>query len=54
MQESAYQAQPYHHKPYQKVNGHKKYVHPNDRTVPMDVDEPVYTNIRCAYMEKDK
>ena len=54
MQESAYQAQPYHHKPYQKANGHKKYIHPNDRTVPMDVDEPFYTKIRCAYTEKDK
>jgi hypothetical protein len=34
MQESAYQSQAYHRKPYKAANGHRKYVHPNDRTVP--------------------
>jgi hypothetical protein len=45
MQESAYQLQAYHRKPYKASNGHRKYVHPNDRTVPMDVDQPTYTRI---------
>ena len=54
MQESAYQAQVYHRKPYQKANGHKKYIHPNDRVVPMDIDPPTYTHIRRASTEQDK
>ena len=28
--------------------------HPNDRSVPMDVDQPVFTQIRRAYTEEDK
>jgi len=31
-----------------------KYVHPNDRTVPMDVDPPVFTQVNKAYTEHDK
>jgi len=31
-----------------------KYVHPNDRTVPMDVDLPVFTQVNKAYTENDK
>jgi hypothetical protein len=54
MQESAYQSQAYHRKPYKAANGHRKYVHPNDRTVPMDIDQPTYTRIRRAYTEEDK
>ena len=53
MQESVYQSQPYHGKA-SKRNGHRNYVHPNDRTVPMDVDPPVYTYVRRAYTEEDK
>jgi hypothetical protein len=54
MQESAYQSQAYHRKPYKAANGHRKYIHPNDRTVPMDIDQPTYTRIRRAYTEDDK
>ena len=54
MQESAYQKQAYHGRPYQRANGNRKYVHPNDRTVPMDVDKPVYTHVRRASTEEDK
>jgi hypothetical protein len=36
-------------------NGHnKKWVHPNDRTVPMDVDTPVRTFVRRAVTSEDK
>src|SRR6266849_739396 len=28
--------------------------HPNDRTVPMDVDQPVFTQVRRAFTEEDK
>jgi len=37
-------------------NGHhrNKYVHPNDRTVPMDIDPPVFTQVNKAYTEHDK
>jgi len=31
-----------------------KYVHPNDRTVPMDVDPPVFTQVNRAYTEHNK
>jgi len=31
-----------------------KYVHPNDRTVPMDVDPPVFTQVNRAYTDDDK
>lgn len=34
--------------------GHKKYVHPNDRTVPMDVDRDVVTYVRRAVTQEDK
>src|SRR6267154_4907020 len=54
MQESAYQSQPYYGKSYKRSNGHRNYVHPNDRTVPMDIDPPVYTYVRPAYTEEDK
>src|SRR6267154_6798504 len=54
MQESVYQSQPYHGKSSKRPNGHRNYVHPNDRTVPMDVDPPVYTYVRHAYTEEDK
>ena len=54
MQESAYQLQAYHKKPYKAANGRSKYVHPNNRTVPMDVDPPVYTHMRHVYTEQDK
>ena len=32
----------------------ERYRHPNDRTVPMDVDPPVFTQVRRAYTEADK
>jgi len=37
-------------------NGHhrNKYVHPNDRTVPMDVDPPVFTQVNKAYTDDNK
>jgi hypothetical protein len=28
--------------------------HPNDETVPMDIDQPVFTEVRRAYTEADK
>jgi len=31
-----------------------KYVHPNDRTVPMDIDPPVFTQVNKAYTDDDK
>jgi len=31
-----------------------KYVHPNDRTVPMDIDTPVFTQVNKAYTDNDK
>ena len=31
-----------------------RYVHPNDRTVPMDVDPPVFTQVNKAYTENNK
>jgi len=37
------------------ICSHKnKYVHPNDRTVPMDVDPPVFTQVNKAYTEHNK
>ena len=54
MQESAYQVSAYHGKPYKRSNGRQKYIHPNDRTVPMDVDPPTYTRVRRASTEEDK
>ena len=54
MQESAYQAQSYHKKPYKAANGRPRYIHPNDRTVPMDVDPPVHTFVQRVYTEQDK
>jgi hypothetical protein len=54
MQESAYQFRPYHGKSYQAANGHQHYIHPNDRVVPMEVDQPVTTYIRRASTEADK
>jgi hypothetical protein len=54
MQESAYQSCPYHGKSYQAANGHQHYIHPNDRVVPMEIDPPVTTYIRCASTEADK
>ena len=33
-------------------NGHRR--HPNNETVPMDVDPPVFTQVRRAYTEEDK
>ena len=35
-----------------RCNGHRR--HPNDETVPMDVDPPVFTQVRRAYTEEDK
>jgi hypothetical protein len=40
-------------KPFQHIN-ERKCVHPNNKTVPMDVDLPVYTQVRKAYTEEDK
>ena len=37
-----------------KHNGHDHYRHPNDQTVPMDIDPPVFTQVRRAYTEADK
>jgi hypothetical protein len=38
-----------------RQNGHaKKWVHPNDRTVPMDVDPPVRHWVRHAVTTEDK
>src|SRR6267154_6471697 len=34
-------------------NGYQRH-HPNDETVPMDVDTPVFTMVRCAHSEADK
>jgi len=43
---------------FTKSNGNRnhrnKYVHPNDRTVPMDIDPPVFTQVNKAYTEHDK
>jgi len=43
---------------FTKSNGNRnhrnKYVHPNDRTVPMDVDPPVFTQVNKAYTEHNK
>jgi hypothetical protein len=33
-------------------NGHGR--HPNDQTVLMDIDPPVFTQVRCAYTEAQK
>jgi hypothetical protein len=38
--------------PRQQRNGTRR--HPNDETVPMDVDQPVFTQVRRAYTEADK
>jgi hypothetical protein len=38
--------------PRQQRNGARR--HPNDETVPMDVDQPVFTQVRRAYTEADK
>jgi hypothetical protein len=38
--------------PRQQCNGARR--HPNDETVPMDVDQPVFTQVRRAYTEADK
>jgi hypothetical protein len=54
MQESAYQSRPYHGKSYQAANGRQRYIHPNDRVIPMEVDPPVTTYIRRASTEADK
>jgi hypothetical protein len=41
--------------PAQHHNGHRRgYVHPNDRTVPMDVDQDYHTRINKAFTEADK
>jgi Zinc knuckle len=40
-------------KPFQHTNG-QKCIHSNDKTIPMDVDPPVYTRVRKAYTEEDK
>ena len=38
--------------PQSRRNGHGR--HPNDQTVPMDVDPPVFTQVRRAYTEAQK
>jgi len=40
--------------PLQQSNGRRPYVHPNDRPVPMDVDDETYTRIHRAVSEADK
>ena len=35
-----------------RCNGHRR--HPNNETVPMDVDPPMFTQVRRAYTEEDK
>jgi Zinc knuckle len=40
-------------KPFQHTN-RQKHIHPNNETVFMDVDPPVYTQVRKAYTEEDK
>jgi hypothetical protein len=40
-------------KPFQHTNRQKR-IHPNDKTIPMDIDPPVYTRVRKAYTKKDK
>ena len=52
MRESKYQQTGHFSKP--RTNGRQKWIHPNDRTVPMDVDQPTYTRVRRAYTEQDK
>ena len=37
----------------QGCNGHQG-CHPNDETVPIDVDPPVFTSVNCAYTDEDK
>jgi hypothetical protein len=54
MQESAYQSCPYHGKSYQAANRCQRYIHPNDKVVPMDVDPPVNTYIWRASTKADK
>jgi hypothetical protein len=54
MQESAYQSHPYHGKSYQAANRHQHYIHPNDRVVPMEVDQLVHNYIQCASTKADK
>jgi hypothetical protein len=42
---------------YQQNNGngrHQHRCHPNDQTVPMDVDVPVFTQVNKVYTEEDK
>ena len=34
-------------------NGHQGH-HPNDETVPKDIDPPVFTRVNCAYTDEDK
>ena len=34
-------------------NGHHRR-HPNDETIPMDVDPPVFTRVNCTYTDEDK
>jgi hypothetical protein len=46
MQESTYQFCPYYRKAYQAANGHQHYIHPNDRVIPMEVDQPIHTYIQ--------
>jgi hypothetical protein len=54
MQESAYQSHSYHGKTYQAANGCQRYIHPNDRVVPIKVDQPIHTYIQQASTEANK
>ena len=35
-------------------NGQSRHIHPNDQVVPMDVDPPVFNQVRKAYTNTDK
>jgi hypothetical protein len=38
---------------YRERNGHRHRRHPNDESVLMDVDPPIFTQVRCARTDDD-
>jgi hypothetical protein len=38
---------------YREQNGHRHQRHPNDESVPMDVDPPIFTQVRCTRTDDD-
>jgi len=35
-------------------NGRNKHIHPNDQVIPMDIDPPVFNQVRKAHTDTDK